>query len=260
MPYLYASERNDYSDLASGRVFYSLPAHPAFPVRLVSEIFQRCLALWRAGGGSGRCTLYDPCCGAGYQLSVLAYLHWNEIRSATGSDVDAQAAALAERNLGLLGCAGLDRRIAEIEQMQRSYGKPSHREALASALRLRERIADLSRSLPLAARAFQADALDGAGLARRLSGEQADLIITDVPYGQHSQWAGAGDPTVTANPIEALLTALRGVLAPGGVLALSTDKQPKFGWPAYRRVAHFQVGKRKIVILQLEDAWHTIVS
>jgi 23S rRNA (guanine2535-N1)-methyltransferase len=254
MPYLYASEREDYSDLASGRVFYSLPGHPAFPVRLVSEIFQRCLALWRAGGGSGRCILYDPCCGAGYQLSVLAYLHWNEIRSVTGSDVDAQAAALAARNLGLLGCAGLDRRIAEIEQMQRSYGKPSHAEALASALRMRERIASLSQSLPIAARAFQADAWDGAGLAQGLNGAQADLIITDVPYGQHSQWAGAGEQAAPSNPIEALLAALRGVLAPGGVLALSTDKQPKFNWPAYRRVAHFQVGKRKTAILQLEEA------
>ena len=50
MQYLYATERPDYSDLASGRVFYSLPGHPAFPIRLASEIFQRCLAFRRAAG------------------------------------------------------------------------------------------------------------------------------------------------------------------------------------------------------------------
>ena len=44
MQYKFAKEQPDYSDLASGRVFYSLPGHPAFPVRLASEVFQRCLA------------------------------------------------------------------------------------------------------------------------------------------------------------------------------------------------------------------------
>jgi 23S rRNA (guanine2535-N1)-methyltransferase len=44
MQYKYEKTMLDYSDLASGRVFYSLPGHPAFPIRLASEIFQRCLA------------------------------------------------------------------------------------------------------------------------------------------------------------------------------------------------------------------------
>ena len=43
MEYKFASERTNYTDLASGNVFYSLPGHPAFPVRLASEIYQRCL-------------------------------------------------------------------------------------------------------------------------------------------------------------------------------------------------------------------------
>jgi len=36
MPYRFATERRDYSDYSSGRVFYGAPGYPAFPVRLVS--------------------------------------------------------------------------------------------------------------------------------------------------------------------------------------------------------------------------------
>ncbi len=50
MPYQFAVDRPNYSDLASGRVLYSVPGHHAFPVRLASEIFQRCLAYLRAAG------------------------------------------------------------------------------------------------------------------------------------------------------------------------------------------------------------------
>ncbi len=44
MQYHYVYQAKDYSHFSSGRVFHSLPGHPAFPVRLASEIFQRCIA------------------------------------------------------------------------------------------------------------------------------------------------------------------------------------------------------------------------
>src|SRR5512146_2476527 len=103
MQYKYAKEQQDYSDFSSGRVFYSLPGHPAFPVRLGSEIFQRCIAYRKAiHGNSAPCTLYDPCCGAAYHLSVLAYLHGESIREVIVSDIDKKAVELARRNLRLL--------------------------------------------------------------------------------------------------------------------------------------------------------------
>src|SRR5215208_6675514 len=112
MPYKYVKEQLDYSDLASGRVFYSLPGHPAFPIRLASEILQRCVAqrevIYKI---STPCTLYDPCCGAAYHLSVLGYLHRDAIREVIASDVDEKAVALAERNLNLLNANGLGKRI-----------------------------------------------------------------------------------------------------------------------------------------------------
>src|SRR5678816_1175376 len=109
MQYQYAKERVDYSDLTSGRVFYSLPGHPAFPVRLASEIFQRCMA-YRAAiyDAAGRCTLYDPCCGAAYHLSVLGFLHGEQIGEIIASDIDETALAAARRNLGLLHRDGFD--------------------------------------------------------------------------------------------------------------------------------------------------------
>lgn len=59
MPYRFATERRDYSDYASGKVFYALPGCPAFPVRLASEIFQRCLEIRAAEDATQPCVLYD---------------------------------------------------------------------------------------------------------------------------------------------------------------------------------------------------------
>ena len=41
MKYKY-TVKEDHSDLSSGRVLYSLPGASAFPIRLMSEIFQFC--------------------------------------------------------------------------------------------------------------------------------------------------------------------------------------------------------------------------
>src|SRR5689334_14242480 len=141
MQYKFETEQQDYSDLASGRVFYSLPGHPAFPVRLASEIFQRCLAqrekLYQE---SLPCTLYDPCCGTAYHLSVLGVLHRERLDQVIASDIDETAVALARRNLGLLHAEGMDVRIRELSQMYEQYGKESHREALQSAQKLKSQL------------------------------------------------------------------------------------------------------------------------
>ena len=107
MPYLFVTEPRDYSDLASGKVLRSQPGYPAFPIRLASEIFQRCLARRAASQLTAPCVVYDPCCGAGYLLSVIALLHGEAIQTVIASDIDAQAVSLAERNLDLLNELGL---------------------------------------------------------------------------------------------------------------------------------------------------------
>src|SRR5690349_6954969 len=103
MAYRFALDHEDYSDFAAGRVFYGLPGHPAFPVRLASEIFQRCRAISAAQLPS----IYDPCCGGAYLLSTLAYLHGKDIRRIVASDVDQSILQTADANLALLTIDGL---------------------------------------------------------------------------------------------------------------------------------------------------------
>ena len=182
MQYKYEIKDRNYSDLASGRVFYSLPGHPAFPVRLASEIFQRCLASREAiYRNSTPCTLYDPCCGAAYHLSVLAYLHRNHIRQIIASDIEQEAVELAERNLGLLRLTGLDKRISEIRTMFEQYHKESHQDALRSALTLRNEISSAEEKYPISTTVFQASATDRQRILSQIPAGSVDIIFTDIP-------------------------------------------------------------------------------
>src|SRR5215216_767019 len=175
MQYKYEKEMQDYSDLASGRVFYSLAGHPAFPIRLASEIFQRCMvSRERIYKNSNSCTLYDPCCGAAYHLSVLAYLHRKHIQEIIASDINEKAVELAKRNLGLLSVSGLDKRIDEITAMIELYNKDSHKDALKSANLLKEQIATLELEYPLATRVFQASATDSRMMLKNIEARSVD--------------------------------------------------------------------------------------
>jgi len=248
MQYKYAPEQPDYSDLSSGRVFYSLPGHPAFPVRLASEIFQRCVAHRAAiHQVSTPAVLYDPCCGAAYHLSVLAYLHGAGIREIIASDIDEKAVALAKRNLGLLSTEGLENRIAEISEMLEQYGKDSHRDALKSALALKEKIS--TGKHPIETHAFQASAVDSRTMSLNIRPRSVDIVFTDVPYGQHSRWEDAQGSELK-DPMHSMLDALLGILSPAGIVAIASDKQQKAAHEAYQRLEGFQVGKRRVVILK----------
>jgi hypothetical protein len=249
MQYQFAKERPDYSDLASGRVFYSLPGHPAFPIRLADEILQRCLARREANHVTGPCILYDPCCGAAYHLSVLAHLHRHSFREIIGSDIDQKAVRVAQQNLGLLSVDGLDKRIIEISKMFKQYGKESHKEALDSAHRLRNRISTLAGEYPLETRVFQASALDGDTLREHLKGITVDIAFADVPYGWHSQWRNLDDGELN-NSLWRMLNALLGILVPTSVVAVVSDKRQKASHEGYQRIEQFQIGKRRIALLK----------
>ena len=245
MEYKFATSYSNSADLASGAVFYSLPGHPAFPVRLASEIYQRCLS-YRQNAGMP-CTLFDPCCGAAYHLSVIAYLHWDSVCRVIGSDIDDKAVQLAERNLGLLTPAGMERRGREIAAMVRLYGKASHQQALESLQRLQEQVACLTAVRPIQTRLFRANATDAAGLKEGLLDTPVDVVFTDIPYGQHSDWQEVSSP----DPAWAMLEALRQVLTPESIVAVASDKLQKVAHKAYRRLEKFRIGKRQVTILKL---------
>ncbi len=250
MHYQFAKAHLDYSDLASGRVFYSRPGHPAFPIRLASEIFQRCMAIRTAMQLPTPCVLFDPCCGGAYHLSVLAYLHRDCIREVIGSDVNEEAVAIAQRNLELLSVSGLDRRIQEITGLLGRFGKTSHQEALKSATVLRRKVSSQEQKYPLKIRTFLANVTDGKALCDNLKTEKVDIVLTDVPYGQCSQWISTGSGVSPSEALWSLLTGLLGVLTPTGIVAIVSDKRQKIKHQNYERLEQFQVGKRRVAILQ----------
>ena len=250
MQYKYEKELVDYSDLASGRVFYSSHGYPAFPVRLASEIFQRCMASRETiYGNATPCTLYDPCCGAAYHLSILGCLHGKHIQEIIGSDIDEKAAALAKANLGLLSIAGLDQRIGEITKMIKQYNKDSHKDALKSAQILREKITTLDQEHPLLTRVFQASATDSKTIMKNIKSKSVDIIFSDVPYGQHSLWQSS-DSSELSNPIWLMLDTLIDILSPSSIVAIASDKRQKVFHESYQRLEQFQIGKRRVVIVQ----------
>jgi hypothetical protein len=249
MKYRHVRARQNYEHYASGRVLYGMPGYPAFPVRLASEVFQRCLAIRRRGGLSGRCALFDPCCGGAYHLCALGFLHAEDIRAVIGSDVDERALSLARRNMSLLTLDGMENRLGEISGMLSAYGKRSHLDALGSARYLRKRLASRSQ-LPVETRLFRADALDPGDLAQSLRGTDIDIVFADLPYGWKSEWVVA-DPIPLANVsfVWRLLDVLYDNIGADAVVAVAADKAQDIRHSGYCSRQHFRVGRRQIRIL-----------
>ncbi len=250
MPYRYVIQRQDYSDFASGKVFINQPGRPAFPVRLALEIFERCLVICKESGLHGPIRLYDPCCGGAYHLAALAFFFWGELAEMIASDIDAQALEIAGRNLGLLTLEGMDRRIEEIERLQRQYGKSSHAEALASAGVLREQLVGLVGDHAIRTDLFQADVFDGEAVRSAFGARKADLVVTDVPYGWKSAWQGAAGSR--EDPIAAMLETLSGVLAEHGVVVVASAKGEKIAHPGYAPVGKLKLGLRQVAFFKKE--------
>lgn len=265
MPYNFVLNPADYSDLSAGRVLYSQPGQTAFPVRLASEIFQRCQSIRARMGLTQQASIYDPCCGGAYLLTVLGFLHGSEIASISASDISLEALDLAARNLSLLSMIGLDRRMDEISHYIQAYGKASHQAALDSAMRLHRDLTLALNGRPLSILLFQADAASALAMRQGLAGRPIDLVITDIPYGWKSVWSSAiqpydgpvrsrmsvpeDEPYQGSSHAWHMLDALHTLLPARCLLAIASDKQQKIAHPDYRRLEKFQIGKRQVTIL-----------
>lgn len=247
MAYHFTPSNVDYSVFSPGGVLYSHPGHPAFPVRLASEIFQASAGYLASAGLSAPYQLYDPCCGGAYHLTVLGFIHLGAFRSIAASDINPDAVSLAARNLSLLTSAGLEQRRAQIEQLLNQYGKVSHQEALRHARVLADLLAENHK--PPVLNAFQANAFEPGEILRQLNGMQPDLVITDIPYGNQSAWAEPSGLPETNPPTWRMLEALHQVLSHQGVVSVAADKSQKIAHPGFRQLRRMKIGHRQIVFL-----------
>ncbi|HNB50908.1 MAG TPA: hypothetical protein PK530_03150, partial [Anaerolineales bacterium] len=182
---------------------------------------------------------------------VLGYLHRERIASLTASDVDAAVLEVAKRNLGLLTPEGLAQRRGEIESLAARFGKESHVSALESVERFTRQLGE--HPSPLPTHLFQADATQSDQIAAHLPVQPVDLVLSDVPYDQHSAWQLPDNLRASPHsPLWHLLDALIPFLSQKSIVALAADKGQKIQHEAFRRVERFQVGKRQIAFLQLE--------
>jgi hypothetical protein len=242
MNYRFAAQRENYEDLASGRVLYGRPGFPAFPVRLASELFQRCAELLSRQGKPPPYVLFDPCCGGGYLLTVVGLLHGGSLSQVLASDIDEEAVALARRNLSLLTPSGLQARLQELRALIEAYGKPSHHGALESGERLAAGL--LPSHFAIHTECFVLDALGEEEWPGSVAG--VDIVLVDLPYGWTSAWQGDASPEGAARR---LLAKLEAVLAPVAVAGVVADKGQAVGHPAYRRVEVMNAGKRRVRVL-----------
>ncbi|MCI0384751.1 rRNA methyltransferase [Streptomyces sp. CNQ085] len=242
-PYRHAVERTDGSDLACGVVLHSAPGYPAFPVRLATEVFQRARARLP---GDGPVTLWDPCCGSGYLLTVLGLLHRRSLRQVIASDVDPAPLELAAKNLALLSPEGLTAREAERREQSGRFAKPSYLKAAEAARRLRDRLSADGAALPFTI--GTADVFDPRSLSGVVAGSAPDVVLTDLPYGERTHWEGR----VPERPVAGMLRSLASVLPPHAVIAVG-DRGRRIPVAPVRPLERLKIGTRSVVLVRAAD-------
>lgn len=137
----------------------------------------------------------------------------------------------ARKNLNLLSYAGLDERKTELEKLYSEFGKDSHKEAIESIDKLKEKLVK-----EIEAECFVADC------TKRLPDIKPDIIITDIPYGNLVDWGGEGW-------LDAMMENLLRLTGDDTVLAVSMDKGQKIACEGWHRVLKQNIGKRRFEIL-----------
>ena len=233
MEYRHAASCN-YEDFASGRVLYNAGGVPNFPVRLVNEIYGRCLEY---SSKKEDICLYDCCCGSAYSLTVLGFLNQQSISKIIASDIDHKMLEIARLNLSLLSKQGIKRRMDEIRLLYEKFNKKSHKEALESAKKLSRLV---QKEIP--AKIFQADAFKEIPVDIK-----PDIIITDVPYGNLVSWQGGSDE------VSSLLESLSKICSRETIIAICMNKNQKIKSTHFKRLEKQTVGKRKFEIFRLGE-------
>ncbi|BFH16114.1 hypothetical protein J6TS7_11870 [Paenibacillus dendritiformis] len=243
MEYIFETKQNGYEDFASGRVLYNARGTTAFPVRLASEIMQRCFRHLEGKGNDEPYAVYDPCCGGAYMLTVVGLLHGHRMKRVVASDVNPEVLGIAEKNLSLLSADGMSRRKKELAYLLGQYNKPSHREALESV----EKLAPLlTRSNIEETCSFHHDVTATAAADLPVQAGGIDIVLTDLPYGEIVHWQSE-----CGNPLSRFFDNMYARLEPErSVMAVIADKRQKLRHDKFRRLEAFKVGKRQVAIFE----------
>lgn len=233
MQYKYC-EKGNFEDLSSGRVIMQRSGYTNFPVRLSQEIFCRCQSYLSE---KQKLTVYDPCCGGGYLLSVLGFLNPTCISSLIGSDIDKKALQLSRDNLAILTDDGIRKRKNHLLSLYEQHHKQIYLHAAASADNLSKSVAKMN----LKTCVFEADVFkyEYTDLDFR-----AHIIITDVPYGNLVSWHEN-----ESSSINSLLNNIRPILHKNCIIAICSDKSQKIQNLNYKLLEKQLIGKRKFEIL-----------
>jgi tRNA G10 N-methylase Trm11 len=243
MQYKYCQNEN-FEDFASGRVILHKHGFPNFPVRLAQEIYCRCLSYIK---NKTDVCIYDPCGGSGYMLTVIGFLNLDSLKTMICSDLNGEALEIADTNLSLLTVGGLEKRISHLHNLYTQFNRQSHIEAAESAKTLMNLIKEEHNINTINKMTFQADILS-KNIKNILEEKnfKADIIITDIPYGNLSSWQENED-----NSMSNLLDNLIPVIKPESVVAVCSNKRQKILSENYIRLEKQQIGKRKFEIFTL---------
>ena len=240
-------EKGNFEDYAAGRVLLHAPGQSHFPVRLSCELFSRCLEQFPE---DQKLTLYDPCCGGGYTLTVLGFHFADRLCGIFGSDISMEAVRLARQNLSLLTESALQLRVTQLEELAAVYGKDSHRGACESAERLMKKVMRFTGKIPVSV--FQANALAPGRMGEvpaSMAMGSVDILFADVPYGNLASWAGKNDETQGENPLNTLLDAVGPFVSQKGLVLIASDKGQRVDHSGWKRVEKSNHGKRRIEVL-----------
>lgn len=250
MNYKFNVKKENYALLASGSVLYSLPGQPAFPIRLSSEIYQRCAEILKGKNIDPPYSVYDPFCGSGYLITTLGVLHGNQISDLIASDISETAVELAQRNLNLLTNAGLDLREQELDKLYNAFHKESHLEAIEKIKQIRTEFV-ITQTEKIVKKVFQANALMKDSIELHIPVSSIDIVISDLPYGNQTNWFLEDKfSNRQTDPINAFLETIRHFVKFSGLVVLITQNKIKFSEiPNFSKKQQFKLGHRHIYII-----------
>lgn len=191
--------------------------------------------------GDERARLWDPCCGSGYLVTVLGLLHRDLLTHVRASDVDPDAVAIAARNLELLTAEGLAERERELRRSALDFGRVAYVERAEAARDLAAGLAATGGDLP-----HESAVADVFTLTEPVD---ADLVVTDVPYGEMTRWEG----DIPQDPVHGLLSSMGRVLPERSVVVVTARTRRVRLPEGVRALERVKVGNRSAVLVRARD-------